>query len=86
MSINTIDIRPRHYAKPSRPHQFKEGEKVYSKRISNIGAFHGTIIGARGSGFQILNPKTGNTYQRDRWDLIPIDEAGAEVKEREGVE
>lgn len=67
--------RARHYEIPRRrPHQFQPGEHVYSKRCGRIDGFDGIIVEPRGAGFQVLDPKTGKTYQRDHYDLIAIDE------------
>jgi len=48
----------------------KAGWRVYSKRCGKVGGFDGLIVERRGSGFQVLDPKTGKTYQRDHYDLI----------------
>lgn len=48
----------------------KAGWRVYSKRCGNVGGFDGIVVEPRGSGFQVLDPKTGKTYQRDHYDLI----------------
>ncbi len=46
------------------------GDQVYSKRLYPVGGFDGVIVEKRGNGYQVLNPKTGNVYQRDDYDLI----------------
>ena len=51
---------------------FTPGNPVYSKRCGRVGGFDGIIVCSRGNGYQVLNPKTGNTYQRETYDLIPL--------------
>jgi hypothetical protein len=48
----------------------KAGWSVYSKRCGRVGGFDGLIVERRGSGYQVLDPKTGKTFQRDHYDLI----------------
>lgn len=48
----------------------KAGWRVYSKRCGMVGGFDGIVVERRGSGFQVLDPKSGKTYQRDHYDLI----------------
>lgn len=51
---------------------FTPGNPVYSKRCGCVGGFDGVIVEPRGSGYQVLDPKTHKTYQRDHYDLIPL--------------
>ena len=51
---------------------FTPGNPVYSKRCGRIRGFDGVVVSPRGNGYQVLDPKTGNTYQRERYDLIGI--------------
>jgi hypothetical protein len=48
----------------------KAGWRVYSKRCGMVGGFDGIVVDRRGSGYQVLDPKSGKTYQRDHYDLI----------------
>jgi len=48
----------------------KAGWRVYSKRCGKVGGFDGVVVEPRAGGFQVLDPKTGKTYQRDHYDLI----------------
>jgi hypothetical protein len=58
-----------------RDHEFKSGDKVYSKRCGMVAGFDGVVVAPRGGGFQVRDEKTGNVFQRDRCDLIPVGEA-----------
>ena len=51
---------------------FTAGEQVYSKRCGRVDGFDGVIVGPRGNGYQVFDPKTRKTYQRDHYDLIPL--------------
>lgn len=51
---------------------FTSGDQVYSKRCGRIGGFNGLVVEKRGNGYQVLDPKTGATYQRDFYDLLPL--------------
>ena len=62
---------------PTHGPTFTAGEKVYSKRLGRIGGFDGIIVEKRGNGYQVLDPKTGDVYQRDHYDLISLDKQGA---------
>ena len=37
-----------------------------------VGGFDGIVVERRGSGFQVLDPQSGKTYQRDHYDLIVL--------------
>ena len=51
---------------------FTPGNPVYSKRCGSVGGFDGIVVEPRGNGYQVFDPKTGNVYQRDRYDLLPL--------------
>ncbi len=51
---------------------FTPGDQVYSKRCGGVSGFDGLIVAKRGNGYQVLNPKTKTTYQRETYDLIPL--------------
>ena len=49
--------------------QLKAVYRVRSKRIGRVDAFEGLVVDRRGNGYQVLDPKTGMTYQRYHYDL-----------------
>jgi len=51
---------------------FTPGNPVYSKRCGGVSGFDGIVVCSRGNGYQVLDPKTGKTYQRETYDLIPL--------------
>jgi len=51
---------------------FTPGNPVYSKRCGLVAGFDGIVVCSRGNGYQVLDPKTGKTYQRETYDLIPL--------------
>lgn len=57
-------------------HKFTTGDRVYCKRVGIVGGFNGFIVEPKGNGFQVHDPKTGKTYQRDKCDLILLEGEG----------
>lgn len=47
----------------------RPGMTVRSRKVGGIKSFIGIVTERRGNGYQVLNPQTGKTYQRDRWEL-----------------